>query len=401
MPEYRYTARTAKGKQLKGTISAPTEHKARALIASHQLTLLTIAEQGKASLWHRNVWGGRLNNKDLILFSRQLSTMIRAGVPIIEAIRALRHQVQKPTFQTLLDTIAYEIEGGSSLSQALAHHAAHFSLFYIGVVQTGEASGRLAESLETLAAYLERNYVFSRKIRSALMYPAFVLAAVVVVIIITFYFVLPPLLELFNEAQVQLPLPTRVLIAVTAFSQNYWYVVLAVALAFGLIIRSYLKTPEGQYNASAWLLRLPVVNELVQKVYLSRLTSIMHTLFSSDVPVIESLRIARRSIGNRVYQRILEETAEAVRNGSSMSATWAHEHYIPPMLTTMVGMGERSGEIEKAFDEAQRFFNRDVDDILDSITIFLEPLLAIILGIGVGFIVAAVLLPIYNLVLVL
>ncbi len=401
MPEYRYEARNSKGRTLRGSLNAPNEAKARALIASHQLILVNITLQDKPSLLHRNVWGGRLTSKDLILFSRQLSTMIRAGVPIIEAVRALRHQVQKSTFQALLDNIAYEIEGGSSFSRALAHHASYFSLFYIGVVQTGEASGRLSESLETLAKYLERNYVFNRKIKSALMYPAFVLTAVIAVIIITFYFVLPQLLELFKEAQVELPLPTRMLIAVTEFSQQYWYAILVILIAFGLIIRSYVKTPEGQYNASAWLLRVPVINELVQKVYLSRLTSIMHTLFSSDVPVIESLKIARESIGNHVYQRILSETAESVKNGSSMSATWAHERYIPPMLTTMVGMGERSGEIEKAFDEAQRFFNRDVDDILDSVTVFLEPLLVIILGIGVGFIVAAVLLPIYNLVLVL
>lgn len=401
MPEYRYEVKNAKGQTVKGTLSAPNEGKARALISSHQLTLIKIAEHTTTSLLHRNVFGGNLNNKDLILFSRQLSTMIRAGVPIIEAIRALRHQVQKATFQSLLDDIAYEIEGGSSFSLALAHHANHFSLFFIGVVQTGEASGRLAESLDTLAIYIERSYVFNRKIKSALMYPAFVLTAVIIVIIITFYFVLPQLLELFSEAQVQLPLPTRILIAVTEFSQKYWYGILVVVGAFGLILRSYVSTPEGQYNVSAWLLRVPIVNELIQKVYLSRLTSIMHTLFSSDVPVIESLKIARESIGNKVYQRILSETAESVKNGSSMSATWAHEHYIPPMLTTMVGMGERSGEIEKAFAEASRFFNRDVDDILDSIATFLEPLLVIILGIGVGFIVAAVLLPIYNLVLVL
>lgn len=401
MAEFRYTGRNSKGKAVKGKVTAPTEAKARALLAAHRVVVDNLTEQNRESLLHRNILGGRLNNKDLIIFSRQLATMIRAGVPIIEAIVALRRQVDKPKFQALLENIAYDIEGGSSLSRALARHSGAFSLFYIGVVQTGEASGRLAESFNMLANYTERNYVFNRKIRSALTYPLFVLVAVIIVIIIVFYLVLPQLTALFDDAQVQLPLPTRVLIAVTEFTQNYWYILLAAAAAFGLILRSWAKTPEGQYNLSAWLLRLPIVKEFVQKVYLSRLTSIMHTLFSSDVPVIESLKIARESIGNRVYQRILSETADAVKNGSSMSAVWAHERHVPSMLTTMVAMGERSGEIEKAFAEAQRFFNRDVDDMLERVTVFLEPVLVIVLGIGVAFVVAAVLLPIYNLVLVL
>jgi len=401
MPEYRYQARNAKGTVVKGSVSAQNESKARALLVSHKLTLLNLTEKKAASVLNRNVFGGRISNRDLILFSRQLSTMVRAGVPIIEAIRTLRHQVQKPAFQSLLDNIAYEIEAGASLSRALARHPEVFSVFYIGVIQTGEASGRLSESLKTLADSTERTYVFNRKIRSALMYPAFILTAVVIVIIITFYFVLPQIVELFRETQVVLPLPTRILIAVSEFTRAYWYIIAIVVVAFGLIIRSYLRTAEGQYAASTWVLKIPVLREFMQKVYLSRLTSIMYTLFKSDVPVIESLKIARESIGNQVYQRILNDTAEAVKGGSSMSATWAQERQIPPMLTTMVAMGERSGEIEKAFAEAQRFFNRDVDDILDGIAVFLEPLLVIILGIGVGFIVAAVILPIYNLVLVL
>jgi type II secretory pathway component PulF len=401
MPVYRYVARTNKGANQKGTVDAASEAKARALLGSRQLTVLSIAPEKPAAMLHRPVFGGKINGRDLILLSRQLATMVRAGVPIIEAIRTLRRQIQKPAFQALLDNVAYEIEGGASLSRALAHHPETFSLFYIGVIQTGEASGRLSESLKTLANAAERAYIFNRKIKAALMYPAFVLAAVLVVIIITFYFILPQLLELFAQTKVPLPLPTRILISFTEFSQSYWYVLLIMIAALGLIIRSYLKTPEGQYNMSAWLLQVPVINEFMRKVYLSRLTSILYTLFSSDVPVIESLKIARESIGNKVYQRILGETAEAVKGGSSMSAIWAQERHIPPMLTTMVAIGERSGEIEKAFEEAQRFFNRDVDDILESITVFLEPLLVIILGIGVGFIVAAVILPIYNLVLVL
>jgi len=401
MAEFVYRARNPEGKVMRGTVQAADEHRAGVVLQSKGLTPIDLKPAARGSILNTTVFGGGVGKRDLVLFSRQMASMIRAGVPILEAVRTFRKQVSKPGFTSLLDDIAYDIEGGESLSNSLAKYPNTFSLFYLGVVKTGEASGRLSESLETLAVYVERNYLFNRKVRSALTYPIFVLTAVVIVVIIMFSFVVPQLITLFDEAKVALPLPTRILIAVSEFTSSYWYVLILITVSLGVLLRQYLRTPEGQYTASTWALHVPIISSLFKKVYLARLTSILHTLFASNVPVIEALHIARASTVNRVYQRILDETAAAVKNGAAMSTIWEHERYIPPILTTMVGVGERSGEIKEAFREAHGFFQRDVEEMLDTITVFLEPILVIFLAIGVGIISAAVLLPIYNLVLVL
>lgn len=401
MPRYTYRARQTDGTMTQGTLRAANQERAEQLLHAHGLTPVAVAEFNELPFWQKDVFGGSVGSKDLIIFSRQLASMIRAGVPILESLQALQNQIKKPAFRRILQELAYDIEAGDSLSNAMSKHTNIFNQFILGVVRTGEASGRLSESLTSIADYLEQDYVFVRKVRSALVYPAFVLAVVVILTIIMFIFVLPQLVTIFNDAGVQLPWPTRILIAVTQFVQSYWLALLLFGTALVTIVLSYVRTPEGRYTVSTYVLKTPVISSLFQKLYLARLTSILHTLFSSDVPVIESLNLARDSVGNRVYQRLLFDTTEAVKNGSSISYVWQHEPYIPPMLTSMVAVGERSGEIEKAFNEAGKFFKREVDAVLDTISVLLEPVLIIILGIGVGIVVGAVLLPIYNLVLVI
>jgi type IV pilus assembly protein PilC len=398
---FNYQAKTTAGKEVKGSLQAVSEERARALLRANNLIPVTVSSAENKGILGMNIGGGKVTTKEKIIFSRQLASMIHAGVPVFESITALVRQAESPTLRKILQEIAYDIEGGRSLSQALGRHQDTFSQFYLGVIRTGEASGHLSDSLIILADYLEQNYAFMRKVRSALMYPAFVIVVVIVVIGLMLAYVVPPLVELFQEAQVPLPLPTRMLIGVTNFFNSFWYLIITLALVVGIILRYYFRTPEGRYTLSSLVLHVPILNTLFVKIYLTQLTSIMDTLFRSDVPVLESLRITQSSMSNKVYQQIIEGTAAAVKDGASLSEVWENEPYIPPMLTTMIAVGERSGEVHKAFSEAQRFFKRDVDEILEQLTVFLEPLLVIILAIGVGIIAAAIILPIYNLVLVI
>ncbi|MEX0650372.1 MAG: type II secretion system F family protein [Candidatus Andersenbacteria bacterium] len=401
MPRYTYQARDENGKLTRGSLRAANEERAGSLLRAHKLSPIAIVAAEDAPFWQREFGIFSISTKDLILFTRQMASMIRAGVPIIETIRAIEDQVQKRAFKKILEEMAYDIEAGDSLSNAMSKHSKAFNPFILGIVRTGEASGRLSESLNSISDYLEQDYAFVRKVRAALAYPVFVLVVVVILTIVMFTFVLPQLVGLFADSGVQLPWPTRVLIGVTTFVQSYWILLLVVAAAAFVLARSYFRTPEGRYTLSTWALRAPVLSTLFQKMYLARLTSILHTLFSSDVPALDSLALAREAVGNKVYQRILSDTIKSIKDGSSISYVWRHEPYIPSMLTAMVAVGERSGEIQTAFSEASRFFKRDVDTILESITVLLEPLLIVILGIGVGIVVGAVLLPIYNLVLVI
>lgn len=401
MAHFMYRARTAEGQLTRGRLRAPSEDRAASLLRSHGLTPVDIQIVAKTSLLNRQIFGGGVGTKDLILLSRQMASMIRAGVTILNALKALQRQVSKPIFRSLLDEIIYDIEGGESLSAALQKHPETFSPFFLGVVRTGEASGRLSTTLSSLADHLERDYVFVRKVRSALVYPLFVLVVVVLLAAVMFVYVLPQLTALFSDAGVTLPLPTRILLALTLFFQKYWLVVIVAIVALVVLGRSYLRTAEGRYSLSSFILHLPVFKSLFQKLYLARLTSVMHTLFESEVPILQSLQLARDAVGNKVYQRIVDETITAVRDGATISSVWEQEVFIPPLLSTMVGVGEKSGEIAKAFAEASRFFERDVNAILDTLTVLLEPILIIIIGAGVGIVVSAVLLPIYNLVLVI
>lgn len=400
MAHFTYQARTPDGQLTRGTLRAGSLDRATVLLRTHGLLPVEVIPLER-SLFSKNIFGGPLNRKDLILFSRELSSLIQAGVPVLEALKAMLQQIEKKSFREILESLAYGVESGEALSGALGKHPTAFSPFYVGVVRAGEASGRVSHALEVLAAQTDQDYAFVQKVRAALLYPLFVVVVVVLLSLIMLIFVLPQLTSLFTEANVVLPWPTRLLIAITSFFQRFWLIVLVAAAALILVARSYFKTPEGQYTVSAYLLRLPLIRTVVQKFYLARLTSVLQTLFESDVPVIQSLTLAQDAIGNRVYQQILHNTVKAVQSGSSLSAVWQHEPFIPPLLSTMVSVGERSGNIAQAFAEASRFFRRDVDAVLSSVTVLIEPILIVILGIGVGIIIAAVLLPIYNLVLVL
>jgi type IV pilus assembly protein PilC len=401
MPKYEYRARDPQGKIVAGSLRAANEDRAKNLLASHKLVVVSLHPVESQSVWQRNVFGQGASMPDLILFFRQTASMIKAGVAILDAVKVISRQVHKQSFRRVLQEVAYDIEAGSSLSSAMSKHDKVFSLFVLGMVHTGEVSGRLSESLESLASHLDQDYAFLRKVKAAFTYPLFIIGVVILLTFILFAFVLPQLIVLFDDAGVDLPLPTRILIAITTFLQRYWIMLVVLLATVGVVFRSYVQTPEGRYSFSTFMLRIPGISTLLSKLYLARLTSVLHTLFSSDVPALDSLKLAKEAVGNKVYQRVLDDTVAAVKDGASISSLWKQEMDIPPMLTTMVEVGERSGTVEKSFAEASRFFKRDVESALDTITVLLEPILVIVLGIGVAIIVAAVLLPIYNLVLVI
>ena len=401
MPTFTYRARQENGALTRGTLRAANEDRATSLLRSNGLTPISIERTGNEAISALAASIGAVGQKELIAFLREIAFMIQAGVPIIETLKAIQKQSKKEKLSKIIRELIYDIEAGESLSLALSKHSGVFNQFTLGIIRTGEASGKLGQSLESIANQLEEAYAFQRKIRAALIYPVLVLVLVVVLVIVMFTFVLPQLVGLFESAQVELPLPTRILIAITNFLTNYWIILLAFLGALGLLFRSWINTAEGRYTFSTIMLGIPILREIIQKLYLARMTSILSTMFESDVPVLEALTLARDSIGNRVYQRILDDTVQSIKDGASISYVWGHEPYIPPMLTTIISVGEHSGDISASFKQANRFFARDLEDVLGTITVLLEPVIIIVLGIGVGIIVGSVLLPIYNLVLVI
>lgn len=401
MPTYVYKARLPSGDVAEGKLQASSEESAARMLQSSGLVPVSFTLEDKVSILHKTIIGAPAKTKDLILFARQMASMIKAGVPILESLQAMERQVLKKGFRDIIKEMSYEVEGGQALSTAMSRHPTVFNPFMLGITRTGEASGRLSYSLNAVAGFLEQDYTFMRKVKSALVYPAFVLAVVIIVSLVMFTFILPQLIDLFANVNVPLPWTTRVIIATTTFLKKFWYVIIIMLLVMGVLMRSYIRTSEGRFTVSTLILRIPGLNMFFQKIFLARLTSILHTLFSSDVPALESLELAKDVVGNQVYRRILDDTVRSIKDGASISSVWQHEPFIPPMLTSMVSVGERGGQVGAAFKEASRYFKQDVETMFANVAVIIEPLMIIILGIGVGIVVVSVILPIYNLVLVI
>ena len=302
-----------------------------------------------------------------------------------------------PAAKRHLVELLNDIQGGLSISAAMARHPALFSNFYINMVRSGEESGKLEEILSYLADYLERTYELQAKAKSALIYPAFVLVAFVVVFVLMLVVVIPRLSSILLEAEANIPIYTRAIIGFSNFLRQFG-IFLLVLLAGGLVVLwRYVQTGGGKIALARFLVEMPIFGELFRKFFLARLADNLVTLLSGGVTVLRSLEITADVIGNEVYAQIIRQVREQVRGGSSLSEAFARYQNIPSLMSPMMRVGEETGKLEFVLKTMSRFYRREVENALASIVSLIEPLLIVILGLGIGFLVAAVLLPIYNL----
>ncbi len=401
MAEYAYRAKTRQGNVTKGTIKAPTVEQASAMLAEHGLIPLELQDMKELTLFQREFTFSRVKVRDRAIMARQLATMIAAGIPILQALRILVVQTENAKLADILREVSYDVEGGESLSNAMEKYPKVFSDFFVSMVRSGEVSGRVADTLTELADHEERDYELMRKVRSALIYPIFVVSAMILLGVVVTIFVIPQLVDLFQQSGVTLPLVTRALIAFSGFITSYWwFVILFIAVAVYLF-GSYARTPEGVYTLGAILLRLPIFGTLMRKLYLARFAGSLKTLVESEVPVIRALLISRDVLGNRVYQTIIDRAVEDVKNGSTISAALEKFPEIPLMVSQMISVGERSGQLGNSLEAVHRFYRREVDDTIQNFSQLIEPIVIVVLGLGVGLLIAAVLMPIYQLVQVI
>lgn len=398
MPEYRYRARNRQGKMTRGDIKAPSPDRASAMLVEHGLVPIDIQDVKELSLFRREFTIRRVKVRDRAIMAREFATMIEAGISILQALRILVVQTESPRLADILREVSFEVEGGEALSNALEKYPGVFSEFFVSMIRSGEASGRVSEALEQLADQEERDYELVRKVRGALIYPAFVVSIMIILGIIMIIFVVPQLVSLFKESNVPLPWPTRILIAVSAFLTNYWWFVLIFLGFAAYLFSTYARTPEGRYTIHSVILKVPIFGGLLRKLYLARFSGVLRTLVEGEVPVIRALLVARDIIENRVYQVIIEQTAEEVKNGASISSSLEKYPEIPLMVSQMINVGEKSGRLGKSLESVQRFYKREVDDAIQNFSQLIEPVVIIVLGIGVALLLAAVLMPIYQLV---
>jgi len=398
MTDFQYRVKNRQGNVSKGIIKANSEEEATSMLVQHGLSPIELRDAKDVSFFSKEIIVKNVSVRDRAILSRQLATMISSGIPILQSLRILVAQTESPKLAEILREVSYDIESGESLSNALEKYPRQFSEFYVSMVRSGEQSGRISESLERLADNEERNYALLSKVRGAFVYPIFVTVVMFIMGILMVVFVVPQLATLFEESDVELPLLTRMLMGFAGVVTSYWWFMLLFVALAAYMITYYVRTTEGRYNLHALFLRLPVAGKLLQKLYLAQFTGAMEVLVKSEIPVIQALLIARDIMGNRIYRQIVDETAEEVKNGSTISSSFEKYAEIPMMVSQMISVGERSGELSKSLGSVNRFYQREVNDAVENMAQLIEPLVITILGIGVAGMIVAVLMPIYQLV---
>ncbi|OGN00996.1 MAG: hypothetical protein A3I26_02485 [Candidatus Yanofskybacteria bacterium RIFCSPLOWO2_02_FULL_43_10] len=397
---FKYKIKTQSGEILEGKVEAPDENVAVETLQGKGYLILSIERlEGDIFSIDLNKYFQKTTNKDIVIFTRQLSTLIDADMPLAEGLRTLARQFEKPSLRKTISEISDAIEGGSALSSALSAHPKLFSSFYIKLVQSGEISGKLHEALLYLADHLERSQEINSKIKGALAYPAFVVFALIVVTGIMVIYVLPQLLAIFKDVGANdLPLTTRMLIWVTTFVNNYIYYL--AGLIFGSVFFGwrYVKTPGGKAVFDNIKINMPALGTVVRNLYLARISESLSTLIKSGIPILDTIHITSDLVGNMNYQRVLLDAEESVRGGGNISDVLNRYKEIPPLMSSMVAIGEKTGKLDFMLDHISKFYKSESDSTIDSIATLIEPILVLILGVAVAILVSAILLPIYNLV---
>ncbi|HYU64774.1 MAG TPA: type II secretion system F family protein [Candidatus Paceibacterota bacterium] len=398
--EYIYQAKNQAGELFEGNLEAPDENVAVNLLHSRGFIVLSL-QPSKKDLFQTDVnqFFNKPKNKDVVIFTRQLATLIDADMPLAEGLRTLAKQVEKPVLRKIIGDISDAVEGGSALSVALAEHPKLFTSFYIKLVKSGEVSGKLQDSLNYLADYLERSQAITSKIKSALAYPAFVVSAMIVVTFIMMVYVLPQLLIIFKETGIKnLPWTTRTLIAVTDFSHKYAVVIIILVVGTGIFIWRYLRTTKGKIFLDDIKIRAPIFGKILKNLYIARIAESLETLIKSGISILDGIKITSELVGNQNYQDILLDAEESVRGGGTISDAFSKYADIPPLVTSMISIGERTGKLDFMLGHVSKFYRSESEISVQNISQLIEPVLVFVLGIGVALLVSSVLLPIYSLI---
>ena len=396
MATYQYTAKEPNGRTVIGVIDAPNETEAANTLHNKMLIVMAVKEvKAKGGIFAPSKAKVKLD--DLVIFSRQLATMIDAGIPLVQALGILSEQVDNKTLQGIVMTVRQDIEAGMSFCDALSKHPQVFSDLFINMSKAGEASGMLDEVLDRLASYQEKSAALQRKIGSSMVYPIVVLGMAVLITAVLLLKVVPTFKGIFAMLGGTLPFPTQVLImASDILRKNFIWAVVVLGI-LSAAFKKYIATPKGRYKFDATLLRLPVVGPLFQKVAVASFSRTFSTLVKSGVSVLNALDIVGKTAGNKVIEEAIANARSAVREGEPIADPLTRSKVFPPIVCRMIGVGEQTGQLEKMLSKIADFYDEQVDSAVSAMTSLIEPLVIAFLGIVIGGIVIALFLPIFKL----
>ncbi len=396
--KFVFKAKTEAGQDRSGVVEALSRDAAIQVLQNNGLTPFSVQEEGHDVALVRDLsklWEG-VSQKELMVMFRQLATLISARVPMVSALDTLADQASNRYLRIVLKEIEDDVEDGASFSESLEKHPAVFEPLVINMLRAGEVSGTLQRSIEVVAENIEKNYQLSAKIKGALFYPGFVLAAAAIIGFLVVTFILPKLSGLIRDMGVAIPWYTEVLMWIGDFMQMYWWAVLLVFFAAGLSFYYYINTAAGQGDWNRVVLKLPVFGNLMKYVYITRFSENMSSLLNGGIPIVKALIIVSDVTGNLVFREVILHAAEEVKTGGAMSRVFLRSPVIPPIVSQMIKIGEESGAVAKVLDGVADFYRSEVENITRNMTSLIEPILIVFLGIGVGIMVVGILMPIYD-----
>ena len=390
---------------MRAEITAPDERSAARQLRSQGIVVQNIAVKrglgGKIELGDlpglSTLLGG-VRGKDISVFSRQFATMIAAGLPLVQCLQTLGMQMERKRFQDIIAKVAYDVESGSTLSDALGRFPRVFDELYVNLVHVGETGGVLDSMLARLSTYLEKAQALKHRVQMAIVYPILVMTIAVLVVAFLMIFIIPIFAAFFNNAGVPLPLPTRIVIAVSNGVTRYWYIVLAVWVAAMFGFRAWYRTEAGRLAVDRFFLRAPIFGPLVRKISIARFTRTLSALLGGGVPIIDALRITAKTAGNRVVENSVMAARERVMAGHTLGERLKDSGVFPPMVVQMVIVGEQTGALDNMLAKVADYYEDEVDVAVSGLTALLEPLLIVFLGVVIGGIVIAIYLPIFKVV---
>jgi len=401
VPIFNYNAIDQEGKKAKGEIEAINVEVAISSLQKRGFTIANIVSKEDAEnkgLFKEIKIFQRVSNKDVVIMSRQIATLFEAQVSALRVFKLIASETQNPMLRDVMQEVATDLQGGSQISAALAKHPKVFSDFYVNMVHSGEESGKLDQTFLYLADYLDRTYEVTSKAKSALIYPAFVIFTFVAVMVLMMTVVIPKITAIIVDSGQEIPIYTKIVIGVSNFTVDYGlWIAIALVIIGSVAWRYVQKTEDGKRAWSEFRLGIPFVGNLYQKLYLSRIADNMNTMIISGIPMLQALEVTAGVVGDKVYNEILTEALDAVRGGSSVSKALSGYPEIPGIMTQMIKVGEETGELGKILATMAKFYRREVETAVDALVDLIEPVMIILLGLGVGILLASVLLPIYNL----
>jgi type II secretory pathway component PulF len=396
VPIFKYIAKNKSGENIRGKVEAASKIQAVSTLFSRDLFVIDVSTLGQETGFLSKIFKPKVKFAELVNFTRQLATMINAGLPLASALSILEEEGESEMTK-LTANLLKDVESGLSFSDSLQKYPDNFSRIYVQLVRAGEAGGVLDEVLERLAITLEKEKDFKAKTKSAMIYPIIILIAMVAVGAVMMIAVIPKLTEMYDDFGADLPVMTRSLMAVSGFMVKFWWLMLLLGIAAGAALRSYRKTKKGELLIDRWLLKLPIFGKMRQKIILTDFTRTLSLLLGAGVSLLESINIVADAIDNAVYREELAEAAKEVERGTSLSSAVSRYEDFPSILHQMMSVGEETGKIDEILEKLAEYFEKESEYAVKNMTTAMEPLIMIVLAVGVGFMVVAIIMPIYSL----